>query len=273
MQNAKPQEMFADARNISKSARLGTADAAGTPLQIRHLCGEIDSTLQAWIHDRLGRQLGKFATHIERIQVRFDDVNAKKGGVDQSCLLHISVSALPPVSVEVVAESEREAFDLAARSAERALRRSLQQHGFSAKHGERVAHVVHVAPETVADAGQPDAAPADGQARDVEPLDTQDSLYGRREGRGAEALQVVQAYVHGELADAEPSERHTAGRNAKQRTDGMSYDLEDSMTGQPSRKSSRRGKNHIKPATGLELRATRRTHSPGSRAARSAAKS
>lgn len=274
MREAKPHESFADARSVSNSARSGAGAATQTPLQIRHLCGDIDNALHGWIHDRLGRQLAKFASHIERIQVRFDDVNAKKGGVDQSCHVHISVSALPPISVEVVAESEREAFDLAARSAERALRRSLQQHGFAAKHSARSEHGAAPAAQRDSTTRSREDEVESPSTRDGVPLDTGDSFYGRREGRGEPALEAVQAYAHGELASADQTEDeiHTAARNARQSTAGMAYDLEDSMTGRPSRKSSRRGKNHVKPAAGLELRETHRTHSPSSRAARNVSK-
>lgn len=106
-------------------------------LDIRSPHGHVGSRLTHWIHDRLGRQLGKFAPSIERIEVRFDDLNGTKGGVDRTCMVHVVLSALPPVVVEMQAATDHEAFDLAAGRAERATRRNLEKHGFSTGHKKR----------------------------------------------------------------------------------------------------------------------------------------
>jgi putative sigma-54 modulation protein len=116
---------------------LGRTDAAETPVEIRSLDGDRSDALNAWVHERLGRQLGKYAPHIERVEVRFGDENGPKGGIDRSCRIHVVLSALPPVVVEVRAGEDREAFDLAAGRTERALQRSMQKHGFNNKHKRR----------------------------------------------------------------------------------------------------------------------------------------
>ena len=116
---------------------LGRTDAFNTPIDIRNVAGGVDQHLRDWVHDRLGRQLGKFATQIERIDVRFTDVNGPKGGVDRTCMVHVILSALPPVVVEMQGETAQEAFDLAASRAERATRRNLEKHGFSTGHKRR----------------------------------------------------------------------------------------------------------------------------------------
>jgi hypothetical protein len=61
----------------------------------------------------------------------------------------------------------------------------------------------------------------------------------------------------------------TAKRNVEvDRGDHQTYDLEDSATGRPSRKSTRKGAHHFKPDSQLRTRAMRRTDSPEARAAR-----
>lgn len=60
----------------------------------------------------------------------------------------------------------------------------------------------------------------------------------------------------------------TAKRNAKKRAPKAGVALEGSDTGQPSRKSTRRGANRLKQATELSRRETRRTTSPEKRAER-----
>jgi hypothetical protein len=67
----------------------------------------------------------------------------------------------------------------------------------------------------------------------------------------------------------------TAWRNVKvDRAEHETRDLEDSGSGRPSRKSTRKGANRVKPDTQLRQRAVRRSRSPRARArrARAAAK-
>lgn len=60
----------------------------------------------------------------------------------------------------------------------------------------------------------------------------------------------------------------TASRNVKvDRADHETHDLEDSGTGRPSRKSTRKGANRVKPDSQLRRRAVRRARSPEARSA------
>ncbi len=58
----------------------------------------------------------------------------------------------------------------------------------------------------------------------------------------------------------------TASRNTKGKDKAMSYALEDSATGKPSRKSSRKSVNRAKPDSNLRRREMRRARSPKTRA-------
>jgi hypothetical protein len=61
----------------------------------------------------------------------------------------------------------------------------------------------------------------------------------------------------------------TATRNVRSpRGDHPTHDLEDSATGRPSRKSTRKSANHAKPDAQLRLRAMRQSRSPEARASR-----
>lgn len=61
----------------------------------------------------------------------------------------------------------------------------------------------------------------------------------------------------------------TARRNVEvDRGEHQTYDLEDSATGRPSRKSTRKAAHRTKPDSQLRRRAMRRTRAPSSRAAR-----
>lgn len=234
-----------------------------TPLEIRTPHHRIDGRLRAWVHERLGRHLGKFASQIARIDVRFGDENGPKGGIDRDCLVHVVLHSLPPIAVEVRGETEREAFDLAAGRAERATKHALQKAGFSTKHKRRHRGSPSELPPEGVESMDSQMDGSDGQAQELE-----DSLYGRREGRGEAQLAAALERPDAHMKNTHPGIEHTARRNSKQNTAGMVYDLEDSMTGRPSRKSTRPGKNRVKPASGLTLRTKSNMHSPGAVAAR-----
>jgi len=254
----------------SDKRRAGRTTAADTPLELRGLDGTQDIQLRSWVHERMGRELTKFATHIERAQVRFGDENGPKGGVDQVCLIHLTLSKLPPVVVEARGETERQAFDKAAGRSDRALRHTLERHNFHAHTAHRDKHEGH---ERIANMQQS----GDG-------LDTADeSIFGRHVGHGADQLMLLQErpekvrrdlQVDTSAAGVSATDRkvgygHTGARNTKLNTEGMAYKLEDSTTDRPSRKSTRGGTNHVKSDANLTLRTKSAIQSPKQRALRS----
>jgi len=131
---------FAEHTGKLDKRRAGRTDALSTQLEIRSGGMDIEPRLYAWIYERIGRQLGKYAPQIERVQVRFGDENGPKGGLDKCCLVHVILSKLPPVVVEIRGETEQQAFDLAAARAERAVRRNMEKHGFSTHHHVQKQH-------------------------------------------------------------------------------------------------------------------------------------
>ena len=242
----------------------GRAEAIEMSLEIRNLNGSVDGALQAWIHERLGRQLGKYASQIERIEVRFGDENGPKGGIDRCCMVHVILSSLPPVVVEMRAGEDREAFDLAAGRAERAIKRSMQKHGFSTKHKGRQR----------GEHGAPDVENVQAALQEAGEF-AEEPLYDKRVGRSQEDLLLVQRgeeLIAGELGDGAETrpvgDGHTATRNTKLNTAGLAYALEDSTTGKPSRKSTRAGKNRMKHGQALALRTKTAVNSPPMRAQR-----
>lgn len=255
MQEDNMRDVTADAAEIAAEPSGATVSSIQTPLEIRSLDGAVEPALYAWIRERFGRHLGKFAPQMERIEVRFSDENGPKGGVDRHCLVHLVLSSLSPVVVEDRGKTDREAFDLAAGRAERALKHTLSRRDFSVKNREKQrAHNDGMQEPQVEEISEDE-------------VDTQDSLYGRREGRGADALALMTAHDGGRRA-AELSESHTAMRNTKLNTAGMTHDLEDSTSGRPSRKSTRRSHDHIKSATPLTTQTKSEVHTPSARAAR-----
>jgi hypothetical protein len=74
---------------------------------------------------RLGARLGKFAVHIERLTVRFEDVNGPRGGIDVRCTIKVVISGLPSVVVTELAKTTAEASDRAGDRVERVVRRAI----------------------------------------------------------------------------------------------------------------------------------------------------
>jgi putative sigma-54 modulation protein len=195
METPSNREPFAEQTAYADKRFAGKTDVAGTPLEIRNLDGAVDDALHAWVRERLGRQCGRYGPQIERIDVRFGDENGPKGGIDRCCMIHVILSALPPVVVEMRAGEDREAFDLAAGRVERALKRTMQKHAFSTKHkgrqrgkhGDNDAETVMAA---LHEAGLVDESLQPIAADEAGP---DEPLYGRRVGHGQDALLAVQA--------------------------------------------------------------------------------
>lgn len=139
----------------------------------------------------------------------------------------------------------------------------------------------HVAASTVAKPPRGRAvAPKKRRASASAPLENESSeLIGRRVGRSTGNLERVQAKptkvrktstkrgaAHGNRPTVG---KHTAPRNAKLNTQGMTAALEDSGSGKPSRKSTRKSANRHKENQ-LTRRMQRKLVSPESRAARGA---
>ncbi|MCA9602317.1 MAG: hypothetical protein R3A78_12090 [Polyangiales bacterium] len=86
--------------------------------------------------------------------------------------------------------------------------------------------------------------------------------------------EVDTAAVGVSATDRKVGKKHTADRNrSKSAARKGGAVLEDSQTGKPSRKSTRKSEGHVKRSSNLQRRAVRKTHSPQARAARSGGRS
>jgi putative sigma-54 modulation protein len=96
--------------SVSNELDSATATTAGMPLAISS-----KQTLgQGFVHlieERLAAVLR--GVRVERVTVRFEDLNGPKGGVDTACRIQLRLSAHPTLVVEARAEAEGPAFRLA----------------------------------------------------------------------------------------------------------------------------------------------------------------
>lgn len=119
------REPFTDRvpRPVKRAA--GRTTAPLVPANIRAAGVELDPDDRAYIRERLGMKLGKFATVIERVSVRVEDVNGPRGGVDKACRIKVVLSGMPSVVVENQAASLRDAINGALAGAESTVRRAV----------------------------------------------------------------------------------------------------------------------------------------------------
>lgn len=253
------------AGKISKplKRRTGRGGASETPLHVRTKGAAVEAGLSDYVRTKLGRRLGKFARAIERVSVRIDDVNGPRGGIDTVARIKIVLSARPSVVVESRGTDARHALDLASHRAERTLRRSLGRAGVTAGR------------PTAASATPPRGEEARPASSPFPPL-PEGSLIGARVGRSAANLARTMSWrpvVDTSKPGVSATHRKagggsTAARNVKHTSSRATAALEDSATGTPSRKSTRRSANRAKSGDKQQQRAKALAASPQRRASR-----
>lgn len=122
------------AAETPRNAR-GRTVSEGTPLTLRSRGVELDDGFREYIHQRAGFKLGKYATDIDQITVRLEDVGGPKGAPAKRCAVKVALSGHESVQIEVVDFDHRAAFDHAMDSAERAVRRTRERRKSKALRG------------------------------------------------------------------------------------------------------------------------------------------
>lgn len=263
--------------NTGSAKDIGRTTADETPLAISTHGVKLTDGLSEHVHEKLGAKLGKYALHIDKIAVRFEDLNGPRGGIDTECRVQVSISSRPTIVVTERAKDAWRAFDGVCNSLTRAVKRDLDRSGHSVGKGMGRQRAVERAARTSAsnEQSEPNAPPENG------------SLIGRRVGRSAANLAKAaarpaksrrDAWVDTAQPDVSATDRKagggsTARRNTKGKTPASRAILEDSADGRPSRKSTRKSANHTKSGEGLADRAVSRAHSPGQIASKAKARS
>jgi hypothetical protein len=109
------------------SKRESVENVTQIPAYIRAGEGDLRADDRTYIRRKLGRRLGKFASSIERVSVRTQDVNGPRGGVDRVCRIKVVLSGLPSVVFESRDASLHAAVDRALAGVEMAVRRAVQR--------------------------------------------------------------------------------------------------------------------------------------------------
>jgi hypothetical protein len=82
-------------------------------------------------------KLGKFASSIERVSIRVEDVTKPRGGVDHECRIKVVLGDLPSVVFVEQDASLAAAIDRALAGSERAVRRAVRRRRMKGLKGAR----------------------------------------------------------------------------------------------------------------------------------------
>jgi ribosome-associated translation inhibitor RaiA len=248
---------FTEAIRRPNKRATGRAGVEATPLHIRTVGPGLPEGFGEHVRAKLGRKLGKFAHAIERVSVRFADVNGPRGGVDTVSRIKVVLSELPSIIVESRAADAQEAFDLASHRTETSVRRQLEKADVTRPPRAKAARKARPRP-----------------ARPSRPAVPDGSLIGARVGRSAANLRRTLEWrppLDTSLPGVSASDRKagggsTAARNVKLSNSKATAALEDSATGKPSRKSTRGSAQRAKQGSKQGRRAKVRAASPKRRA-------
>jgi len=102
----------------------------------------VSPATKAYLERRLSFALGRFADVISGIDVRLEDINGPRGGIDKRCRIRVMLSRIStPALAEVVDHEIRAAIDIAANRVGRSVARQLDR-----RQGRRVQRAMDSAP-------------------------------------------------------------------------------------------------------------------------------
>ena len=97
------------------------------PIRIKSFGIAPDDSSQAYVSERVVDKLGKFAFHIQGLEIRMKRLGWIAGEPQVSCALSVNLDGGARLAIERSALGPREAFDHAMGVAERLVRRTLGQ--------------------------------------------------------------------------------------------------------------------------------------------------
>ena len=124
-QRGERRQPFAVAIAKSEKRKIGRSTTQQTPLDIRARNLELSVELMTYVARHVSFRLAKYAIHVTRITVRFENVGGPRGAIECVCKFGVVLPGRGSVIVSSVNPNPRAAFDAAVDATERAVRRSL----------------------------------------------------------------------------------------------------------------------------------------------------
>jgi hypothetical protein len=238
MPRSQPERFAAPLPKENKLA--GRTPVFATPLEVRGHQVELPRGMAGYIRRKLGTRLGKFAGAIERVIVRFEDINGpNRGGEDIVCRVQILLPRKRSEIVEARGVNSKAAFDVVSHAVATAVRKATGKARLSEGSGKR-ARGAAAAAAGRRSKGRTGGGPGEPKSRP-----------GRVKGV-AEVSPPLLHHTRGTAAITEPDQRGGPA-NRLGTTSRATHQIE-TTTGTPSRKSTRRGANRVKPDTNLTKR-------------------
>ena len=122
-----PIHVLGEGRMAAAGRSSKRAPGGAAPLAVRTSGVVVDPDLRRRIRGRLGSRLGKLAPPLQRLSVRFKDVNGPRGGIDVACRVKAVMTGLPSVVVTELAANPGAAFERAGQRLERAVSRTISR--------------------------------------------------------------------------------------------------------------------------------------------------
>lgn len=116
---------FPTARHTAQRLRLGRTRTPETPLRIKAFGLNVSAFEEAYIHRHAGLRLGKFALHIQGLEIRLRDESGPHGAPKATCILTVVLDSGGVVVLSRAASRVWEAFDRALSGAARSVRKHL----------------------------------------------------------------------------------------------------------------------------------------------------
>ncbi len=117
--------MGVNAHEVERATR-GRTTSGETPVHLRITASSV-AVDRAWLQQRLGFKLGKFATRIDRVDVTLRDERGPKGKPTIRASLQLLVPHREPIAVTASAATAPAAITAALRSCELTMRRSVER--------------------------------------------------------------------------------------------------------------------------------------------------
>jgi hypothetical protein len=121
----------------TRKSDVGRTPISRTPFDIRTSGPSLTAAVEERTRTVLRRRLARFEDVVERVAVRFKDINGPRGGVDTVARIHVRVSGRPPVFVEERALDPDRALSRAAAAVTRAMARTTERRAGPARKAAR----------------------------------------------------------------------------------------------------------------------------------------
>jgi ribosome-associated translation inhibitor RaiA len=239
---------------IAKPNGARTTPLASIPLEVRTHGVELKRNMTPYVRAKLGARIGKFASRVEHVTVRFEDVNGPKGGVDTVCRVHVKLAGRPSEIVEGTSVDARSAFDEVSHVLEGTISRALERAGG----GTRSRRGARREKGAGLEAAMP---PATSKRRNS----------GANGGAGAKIPGGAPSKHARGTSGLGENEVFTGPANVLGAAPKATSAFETTASGKPSRKSTRAGANRQKPDTAKHTTVLSQLSSPQSRAQRGGA--